>query len=275
MRMLSKRDHEDGIFSAFQNAAPNFAGEAASCSRGADPPDFLCEDSKGRRIGVELEEWLHESQTKRARVLEILEGKLVEVSLKQSFEKWLSQYNVLLYPVPIPSREECQDSLAREADWPKFTSDLFGLLGKFKNSGQPIDKKTYLNDFRETPKLGQLLIGIRIYPVRTTPRGIKFARGGWYFPEDAIHECERALKKKTTKHNYQNLKMQQRLDELYLVVYYNRALLWNSPYEGINGGIDLAVEKARKQMSLDHGPFDKVFLFLAFEPDMKVFTLWP
>ena len=48
-----------------------------------------------------------------------------------------------------------------------------------------------------------------------------------------------------------------------------------SPNDGINGGIDAAVAQARAQMYLDHGPFDKVFLFLAFEPEMRVFTLWP
>lgn len=274
--MLSKE--EEGIFKAFIATEPNFPGEPVSWSPAADPPDVLCETNKGQRIGVELGEWLHEAQTERARALEILEKEIAKEAVKQNTTQWLDRYGVLLYPkleVDSSKTDRVHYVFPSKADRPKFTSELFNLLGKFKKPGQPITRQVYLNDFSQAPTLGKFLTGTSIYPVRTPPLSIKFAKGGSYSPEDARAAIAGVLKKKTAKRNYKTLKKEQALNELYLLVYYNRALLWNSPYEGINGGIDIAVEQAKAQMSKDHDPFDKVFLFLAFEPEMKVISLWP
>ena len=192
---------------------------------------------------------------------------------KQGLADWLNRYNVLLYPAPnvFPSK----------AERPKFVSELFDLLRQFKNSAQTINNEkicwdkngVYWRHFRRTSMLEQFLTGLRIYPARKVPLGIRFPKGGSYSPEDAIDALIQRLRDKTAK--YQNLKWDQKLNDLCLVVYYNRALLWNTPYDGINGGIDAAVAQARVLMRQDHGPFDKVFLFLAFEPGMRVFMLWP
>ena len=163
-----------------------------------------------------------------------------------------------------------QDVFPSKAEWSKFVSELFDLLTEVKDSRQSIN---YWNDFRQTSTLGQFLTGLRLYSTGRIPRGIRFSKGSWYSPEDARQALIELINNKTAK--YQTLKQERGLDELYLAIYYNRAILWNTPYEGINGGIEVAVEQAREQMSLDHGLFDKVFLFLAFEPDMEVFTLWP
>ncbi len=41
---------------------PDFAGGAVVWFPGNDPPDILCIDPVGKRIGVELVEWLNEEQ---------------------------------------------------------------------------------------------------------------------------------------------------------------------------------------------------------------------
>jgi len=276
IKMLSKE--EEGMFQALVATEPSFVGELVGWSPGADPPDVLCETNKGQRIGVELGEWLHEGQTERATALEILEKEIAEESVKQSFTDWFDRYGVLVYPkleVDSSKTNRVHYVFPNKANRLKFTSELFNMLGEFKKRGQPITKPVFLNDFFQARTLGKFLDGLRIYPVRTTPRGIKFAKGGSYSPEDARGAIARVLEKKTAKHNYQTLKKEQALAELCLLVYYNRALLWNSPYEGVNGGIEVVIEEAREQLGLDHGPFDKIFLFLAFEPDMIIYTLWP
>jgi hypothetical protein len=274
--MLSKE--EKGIFEAFIATEADFAGEPVSWSAGKDPPDVLCETANGRKIGVELGEWLHESQTERVRAYEILERELANEAVKQAFVDWLKQYGVQLYPNQeiYQSKKGPKYRFPTKADRPKFKSELFDLLGEFKERGQPITKQVHLNDFLRFPKLRKFLTGLTVYPVGRAPRGIQFAaKCGSYSPEDARDAFIKVIRGKIAKHNYLTLKKEQTLDELYLMVYYNQALMWNSPYEGVNGGIDVVVEQAREQMNLDHGPFDKVFLFLAFEPGMKLFTLWP
>jgi hypothetical protein len=50
------------IFDAFLRIQPDFADEAITSweQTKADPPDVLCVTRSGRRIGVELAEWLNE-----------------------------------------------------------------------------------------------------------------------------------------------------------------------------------------------------------------------
>lgn len=260
--MLSKEEKE--IFETFIATEPDFAGEPVSWSGDIDPPDVLCETNKGRKIGVELGEWLHEAQTERARALEILEKEIASQIVKQNLTGWLGQYGVLLRAKP--------NVFLSKAKRPEFIAELFNMLNRFKISGQAITAR--LNDSSQAPTSGKFLERITIYPVRRM-RGIKFTKDGWYSPKDARDALAEVLAKKTAKRNYQTLKKNQTVDELYLLVYYNRALLWNTPYEGIDGSIEVVVEQAREQVSLNHGPFDKILLFLAFEPGMKVFTLWP
>ncbi len=85
MQSKSKEKEEGTIFRTFHARKPNFAGEAVSWSPGVDPPDVLCETDKGRKIGVELGEWLHESQTTRARALEILARVIANEAREKSF----------------------------------------------------------------------------------------------------------------------------------------------------------------------------------------------
>jgi len=70
---------EQMVFDAFTRICPNFAGRQVTCSPGANPPDFLCVDSAGARIGVELSEWLDEDQIARERPQYQVEEQFLEV----------------------------------------------------------------------------------------------------------------------------------------------------------------------------------------------------
>src|SRR5258708_10561855 len=57
----AKQKAEAANFEAFRLAHPNFAGRPLVSSQwGGDPPDVLCLDAKGNRIGVELVQWVNE-----------------------------------------------------------------------------------------------------------------------------------------------------------------------------------------------------------------------
>jgi hypothetical protein len=62
-------------FEAFLRACPSFAGRAiASIEWGGDPPDILCLDMAGVRIGIELVQWVNQQQIARSRRQEQLEN---------------------------------------------------------------------------------------------------------------------------------------------------------------------------------------------------------
>jgi hypothetical protein len=67
----------------------------------------------------------------------------------------------------------------------------------------------------------------------------------------------------------------ERLDELYLVVYYNSAILYNTPYDTPGFGFRDVGEVASQQLSLNPGQFQKVFLFSPIEKNGKVLEIWP
>jgi hypothetical protein len=72
--LTAKETAEAANFAAFTDACPNFAGRPlVSVQRGGDPPDFLCLDGAGARIGVELVQWINEQQTGPSKELHKLE----------------------------------------------------------------------------------------------------------------------------------------------------------------------------------------------------------
>ena len=61
-------------------------------------------------------------------------------------------------------------------------------------------------------------------------------------------------------------------DRLCLVVYYNLAVLYNSPVETLNFKFEDAVQVAKEFIGDDPKPFDDIFLFLAIN-DGRVFRI--
>src|SRR4030095_13296395 len=65
------RKEEQTIFEFFLKLLPNFAGRPVKWQPGNDPPDVLCTDNDGVRIGVELGEWLNQGQMQAEREAEV------------------------------------------------------------------------------------------------------------------------------------------------------------------------------------------------------------
>src|SRR5262245_27526706 len=68
------RPIEKIVFEKFIANRPDFAGSPVSWEEGDDPPDVLCKDGTGKRIGVELAEWLNEDQMQASRLRESIES---------------------------------------------------------------------------------------------------------------------------------------------------------------------------------------------------------
>jgi hypothetical protein len=61
--VTAKEKAEAANFDAFRLAHPAFAGwPLLNIQRGGEPPDLLCLDAQGKRVGVELVQWINERQ---------------------------------------------------------------------------------------------------------------------------------------------------------------------------------------------------------------------
>ncbi len=71
------------------------------------------------------------------------------------------------------------------------------------------------------------------------------------------------------------LKAEHGLAELVLLLHYGiRGILHNWPFEGVNWKLEDTLREARKNLAKGSGPFDRVFLYLAFN-EGQLFTLYP
>jgi hypothetical protein len=262
----TKKEMEKIIFESFKSIEPDFAGEEVECEQcPKDPPDFICKNGENRRIGIELVEWLHEDQTMRSRAFEDTEQK-IKKELSYSIKDFLRICDVIIHPI--------QGKSPSKSYRPRFVSELIEILNDFISSISMSEKIYSLNDFNGYPMLQQYISRISILKTRV-PSGIEFVKGGAYSPKDALNALFERLDAKINSRNYKNLKKKMGLNELYLVIYYSMALIYNSPFIGVEQDLNSIVNNCRIKLLEDHGPFDKIFLFYSLEPNLKVFHLWP
>jgi hypothetical protein len=102
----AKQKAEATNFEAFRRAVPNFAGPGLiSVTWGGDPPDVLCTDDKGNRIGVELVQWLDEKQTAASKKMFALEKSYNDVIQSASVQPPPNIGRIFIYAsVPLATR---------------------------------------------------------------------------------------------------------------------------------------------------------------------------
>jgi hypothetical protein len=80
--MSKKRDRERAIFAAFLEVAPEFIGEQLASweqpKQENDFPGIVGKTASGRRIGVELGEWLNPDEIASAKQKERIEASFLE-----------------------------------------------------------------------------------------------------------------------------------------------------------------------------------------------------
>jgi hypothetical protein len=265
---------ERQVFQAFYELEPNFAGRPIKdWTKGANPPDILCHDLEGKRIGVELTEWLKGSQ---------MATEMAQRSLYDSYS------GIIRSDCETPPRNVEHitvglrtDVLPPEAEQGEFRRELFECIrqkdGTWPSSRSLQDHEQL--EFPNHPILAKYVAGMKYWPCRPSERvaGIEWvrfpARGRFYTPREMFDELMARFGKKTGK--YPTLRRDQSLDHLYLVVFYSKGLLWNPPYSGAGWGFRDIVSAAGQLVSESPGPFQKIFLFSPAESGQKVLQVWP
>lgn len=270
------RPEEKITFGNFRATYPEFAGRDVACQDGPDPPDFICVDSEGWRVGVELGEWLNPGQMAANVEREQQEDSFLDVLGSENEEP---PKNIGL--VWLGTRAGVA---LDKADAETFSREMYACIGDLdhrwpKNPEWHWPQGYVHTDFSKYSCLAKYIQTLHLrsrehYPTIRGSQWICFpARGGAYSPRDAVDVLLDLLRKKTAM--YARLHQQERLDELYLVAYYDRALIYNTPYFAPGVTLVDVARLAAAEVARCPGPFQKVFLFNALPQDRQVIQLWP
>jgi hypothetical protein len=257
---------ERELFTTLIAMHPNFL-EAQKWEEGPDPPDVIVTDRSGRRIGVELTEWLIPEQTTHS------------ITLQQHEMNWRRSLDTEHHARPknfglvqITFRDDTRYVKRDEAAFQReFYSLIEDIDKRWEEEFGGTPQKLW-NDFSKYPTLGQHVQAIWFYDhprmqgvAGATGWVTSEARGGAYDPKWASEALHARIAEKINKQNYTSLKSEQNLSELVLVVHYGiLGILHNSPFEGVGRHLDDVIAEVRSNLTSDHGPFDRVFLYLAF-----------
>lgn len=278
----AKDKAEAANFDAFREAYPNFAGRTlVNIQRGADPPDFLCLDELGKRVGVELVQWINEQQTGPSKERYRLEESYRRVILSTYVQ---SPKNIGMIFIFAKDGTEISrsDSTVFHNELYKFVADVDSawLVNADWNDPQGYE----FTNFTAYPSLASHIDGLCFYSRERFDTGlgddwITFRmHGGAYTPDwmrDALLDnvC-RKIAKYAKPHNKTKLG-QQKLAEFYLLAYYDEAVLYNMPYDAPGFGFREIGALVTRELTRNAHPFDKVFLFSSIETAEKVLQVWP
>jgi hypothetical protein len=228
---------EKAIFEAFILAEPNFADEpiASWHQPKNDPPDILCITSTGRRIGVELADWVSESQISKAKGEEASQRSVADAIGAQPENKTANIYFAELCPKPRIRLSP--------VDKPVFRSEPFDLISHVDSqwgmrSEWHSPQGCWYTEFSAYPTLGRYLTKIVFSPrdwyegmppngrriKRTWPPGSDWlvfeeSKGGAYSEHAMVGALLRVLCNKIKK--YEKKPPTVSLDDFYLLVYYS------------------------------------------------------
>lgn len=285
-----KREHEKAIFEAFFRVYPHFAGEPiqGEAKQPADEnefPDVICTTVSGKRIGVELAEWFNEQEMRTAKSMERIQNSILEAIGPQRNNETDNIY--VVWPRPkVKGRIMSEDKTAFREEIFQCIADVDKSWGSegFRCGPQGYEAQT--EDLKRFPQLAKYLAAIRFFPrqwyfgwppngylaKRTWSAGQNWiifpARGGSYSEDTMLQPLLELIAQK--QEHYGNFGIG--FDRLCLVVYYNLAVLYNSPVEALNFKVDDAVRVAKQFIGDDSKPFDDIFLFLAIN-DGQVFRI--
>lgn len=260
--MTTKEQREKVIFDYFVTKNPNFAGRAVTAIAGNDPPDFLCTDELGKRIGVELGEWVNADQIEASKRREA-----IEQSYRQAVQSRKVRHPSNIGMVHFGPKDAVR---IPEGDAKGFREEIYALVEQINAAWPPQDLKFTPNcyvhyDFSDFPPLAKYLHLLEFIPatVIDPPDEFEWADfrppGGAYSSESAIQALAELIGKKTSK--YKGIHGKEKLDELYLVAYFDQGLFHNTPYEIIGTKFhDIAV-MASAWLRANSGEFQRVFLF--------------
>lgn len=260
---MASAQAEAEVFAAFTAQLPNFTGAAVTCSPGPNPPDFICTDAAGDRIGVELSEWLDEEQIARERPQYRRERQFLTAISSREVTPPQNVGHVCLF--------ETEGVWLKNADAAEFRSQLYAFINDLDAKWHTLEdhddpQGADIHDFTGYPQLQKYLIAItcRSHKWFHTSEGSEWIvfmnHGGAYTPDTAVEALEQTLAKKTAK--YQNLLADANLSKLYLLIYYDQGFHYNSPFDAPDYGFNEIAAHLSTVAQDNHGVFDGIFLFI-------------
>jgi hypothetical protein len=269
---------ERAIFDAFLAAHPAFATTIASFRQpDAEFPDVTVTLKDGSEIDFELAEWLHGEQMtqakRRERLVESIENAIGDQSERTSEHV----RTVMMVP---------RDDLPRfdPKDAPLFHSQMWALIedtdrrwprGRHWHSPQG----RHVRGFDAYPTLGKYLSRVVFEPLviagrrnERPPKGFPWIftklPGGSYSPDTALAALASVLHSKID--HYGGFSRPLRL-----LVYYGKAIAYNTPWHGLEFREFRDVAEAAASIVGGQSRFEKIYLLSALEPGLEVFEIFP
>lgn len=290
---MGKREHEKAIFEAFLRIMPGFAGETLKewwlPQDEKEFPDVICNTINGRRIGVELGEWLNEEEMRNAKGMKRIQDSILSAVGTQGNNTTENIFFLWLFPKP--------KARVKPADVDPFRRQLFCYIEEVDHRW-PIERlwqgpqghRALPEELSSFPILQKYLNSVQFFPRKRyegwPPNGqfviktwwpgqdwILFkSRGGSYSQDTMLETLMELLA--TKKMHYSSIGTG--FDTLFLIVYYNSALIYNSPVETcevkFEDAFENAANSARQFIGDDPDPFNRIFLFVAVD-DGRVMTV--
>jgi hypothetical protein len=273
-----KQQVEAAIFEAFKGVNPNFAGcEIAHVEWGGDPPDVLCLDPIGNRIGVELTEWLNPEQIERSKHQYRLEESYLSV-IRSRDEPLPAHFGFVLMAT--------RDVRLAPEHGEKFRTELYRFLSQVDQDWNENPDwhdspgGALFDDFHAYPVLAEHLVGLVLHSRRFGP-GVDWIcfrpHGGAYSPEwmqnALLNNISNKIRRYSTPEASKRL-LDERLSQFLLVAYYDQASLHNSPYDAPGFGFpEIGASLAAMLAGTSH-PFHRVFLYSPVEK-IPFIQVWP
>lgn len=267
--MSRKRDHERALFAAFLEVAPEFAGEhLADWNQPQDErdfPDIIGTTVAGRKIGVEIGEWLNEDETQAAKQKERLEQAFLNAIGDQGQNPTRHIRFIWLRP---------KQKIA-SADVAGFKDQLFACILEYDQRWPnerfwKVGHQLVGDEFAAHPLLGKYLNAIKLWPVdgdQWKESWITFPMRVNVFDRETMLGPLRKLVAEKIGHYSAT---RTGFDDLSLLVIYNLAAIYNSPVDTPFHTFDDAVAVLKQVIAENQGPFDRVFIYIAVEPGARV-----
>src|SRR6266702_1692339 len=280
-RNLKKAQYEQSIFRAFLDAYPSIAARVRTVSQPDDDfPDVVTMQMDGLSVQWELGEWLQPDQTAIAKKRERLKADIEETLGDQGINFTEHILFCLLSLQQQVSRFDKRDGdtlcteimrLIQDVDtrWShsQFWWSLQGYLCRTFD-GYPTLQK-YMATIHFEPRVRQ---GEKQYWADYIPWICLEEQGGAYTPQVALDELINRLKRKNEHYGTFGE------SDIRLVIHYNHAVLYNTPFIGIMGSnvyrtfedVAILAAKCLEEIVI---PFKRVYLLNA--PGREVFEIYP